>query len=297
MADFLTAVSTKKITKAESLVQEVENFKLQNVIDVSSAASALEALKNGPDRTTVYNVLKYLTGNGFSLNAPEPINASIAYQLINDTIPNYWTTLRNSSDAKLLAQILRNPVGLGHVITRLRSLIVDSRQRKAPDQVRNTSEHIEDLLDVVMKVLDGNHTSYLVLKSIQNSGKDSVQKKLLWAEYLVLITSGRLVAITAEAEDAIKDNSRSKSPCWVSDGKRFATWLGANLADLARETNGDEDQSTATAELFSRALSLGYTGKLQYMTLDVLLILKTALPILFFLTLQAKMMLSFWQVL
>ena len=91
MADFLTAVSTSKINRSEPLIQEVRSLNAQeDTVAIDSAETALKALKYQPSRTTVNSVLDYLTVEGFSLLLPDPLNASVAHQLVNDTIPNYW---------------------------------------------------------------------------------------------------------------------------------------------------------------------------------------------------------------
>jgi telomere length regulation protein len=261
MADFLTAISTKKVKSPEPLLQEIKSLRVQDVVEVDSASSALEALKKQPGRETITNTLNYMTSDGFSLLLPEPLNASIAYQLINDTIPHYWRPLKGSSQRKLFARILRNPLGVGHVITRLRSLIADSRQKKAPDNARDPAEHIEELLELLEAILHGDETCVQVSRDIQAYGKNSTQKKLLWREYLAQAVSGRLIAIVAEAEDVLKTQTTSRTASWIADGSAYAKWLGRNMATLIREEGMGEEQASIPVELYSKALSLGYTGK------------------------------------
>jgi telomere length regulation protein len=176
MADFLTAVSSRKVKAPEPLLQEVTSLSMQDAIHVDSAKSALEALKSQPSQETVTNALKYMTSAGFSLLLPEPLNASIAYQLVNDTIPHYWRPFHKLPQAKHFAKVLRNPTGVGHIITRLRSLIADSRQKRAPGETRDTVEHIEDLLDLLNQIYHGEDTSSIVLRDIQAHSKTAMQK-------------------------------------------------------------------------------------------------------------------------
>jgi telomere length regulation protein len=261
MADFLTVVSTKMVNAPDPLVKEVRNLKIQNTTIITSTDSALAALKNEPDQGTVASVLKYLTADGFSLLLPESLNASIAYQLVNDTIPHYWRPLRGSKQERLFAEVLRNPTGIGHIITRIRSLIGDSRQKKAVDETRDSSEHIEDLLDVLGQIVQDDQTSSLILRDVIARGKNAMQKKLLWKEYLAQIASGRIISIAAEAEDVLKEKRSSRTASWLSDGKAFAAWLGCNAAVLIKSNNTSEEHGLAVVDLFSKALSLGYTGQ------------------------------------
>jgi telomere length regulation protein len=262
MADFLTAVSTKKVKKPESLIQEVQSLNIhENAVSVTSTESALEALKNQPSRNTVNAVLSFLTTDGFSLLLPESLNASIAHQLINDTIPNYWRTINGSNEVSKLEKLLRNPTCLGHLNTRLRTLITDSRQKKAPGEARSTSEHIADALDVLKLVLGGDETSHFVLRDVLAFCKNTVQRKLIWREYLAQVASGRLLSIAAEAEDILKKSEEIyQDTNWVADGKEYAAWLGRNMAVLLERGSDSGEYVAAVGELCSKALGLGYTG-------------------------------------
>jgi telomere length regulation protein len=261
MADFLTAVSTKKVKIAEPLIREVKSLNIQeNAISIDSAEAALGALKNQPSRDTVSNVLRYLTADGFSLLLPEPLNASIAHQLVNDTVPNYWRTIESSKEAKRLAKVFRNPTGLGHLATRLRSLIADSHQKRAPGEVRNAAEHISDTLDVLELTLHGDETTHLILKDVLAIGKTPVQTKLIWREYLAQAVSGRILSIAAEAEDVLKKSETARAASWIADGKDYAAWLGRNIIVLVQRGDQSEEYLAAVTELFSKALGLGYTG-------------------------------------
>lgn len=264
MADFLTAVSTKKINSTKPLIEQVDSSNIhEDAVSIDSAETALKALKNQPSRTTVNKVLNYLAAEGFSLLLPDPLNASIAHQLVSDTIPNYWRSIKGLKESKQLERILRNPTSLGHIITRLRSLIVDSRQRKGPGEARNTAEHIVDALEVLDLILRGNDTSSLVLQDVLLFGKNVIQKKLIWKEYLAQAASGRLLSIAAEAEDVLKKSDDAPEIAnWVADGKRYAEWLGRNIAVLLERSSESENHLSATVELCSKALGLGYTGKL-----------------------------------
>jgi telomere length regulation protein len=270
MADLLTAVSTKKVNRTEPFIQEVKSLSAQeDAVTVNSAESALKALKNQPSRRTVENVLDYLTAEGFSLLLPDPLNASIAHQLVNDTVPNYWRSIKGQKYAKLLGKVLRNPTSLGHIVTRLRSLIADSQQKKKPGEARNTTEHISDTLEVLDLILRGDDTSFLILQDVLLFGKNDLQKKLIWKEFLAQAASGRLLSIAAEADEVLrKSEDATKTSLWLSDGKEYAEWLGRNAAVLLERNPESENYLTATVELCSKALGLGYTGEFLHLVFD-----------------------------
>lgn len=261
MEDFLTAVSTRKVQYSEPLIEQIGGSDIRSVILVDSAQAALKALKDKPDRTTVNNVLNYLSKGEVSLALPEPMTASIAHQLINDTIPNYWRALKESPQAELLTKALRNPTGLGHIMTRLRSLIVDSHQKKAPGGPRNTLEHVEDMIDVLDRTLQGHQTSCLVLQEILKYSNTTTQKKLIWKEYISQVASGRLLSLAAEAENILERNDILRAVSWVSDGTTFAKWIGYNILGLVEADDDLDEYVKAVVEFCSRALGLGYNGK------------------------------------
>jgi telomere length regulation protein len=263
MSDFLTVVSTKKVKTPKPLLEEIKSLSIQDAVEIDSTKSALEALRRQPSQATVTNVLRYMTTDGFSLLLPEPLNASIAHQLVNDTLPHYWKPLRKSPQARLFARILCNPTGVGHIMARLRSLTADSRQKKGPGETRDPTEHIEDLLDVLDVTLSGDETSSQILQDVQSYGKNSTQKKLIWREYISQIASGRLLSIVAEAEDVLENKEISRQTSWLADGSLFSKWLGRSIAVLTRDLNKSEEYTSAVVELCSKALTLGYIGKLK----------------------------------
>lgn len=260
MAEFLTAVSTKKTKNSQPPIREVQSLNIQEVVNIDSGQSVLWALKNQPSPQTLNTILRYLTISDFSLLLPDPINASIAHQLVNDTIPNYWRTVKDSTQANLIAQVLRNPTGLGHIITRLRTLIADNRGKHAPDGRRNIIEHIEDIFEVLDRILYDDQTSVLILKDILSYGRNNVQKKIIWREYLAQVATGRVLSIAAEAEDVLKKSESTKTDSWIANGNAFAAWLGRNLSAVVKNDDKTEEYLHAVVELFSKALGLGYTG-------------------------------------
>ncbi|KAH3940478.1 hypothetical protein HBI25_118060 [Parastagonospora nodorum] len=263
MTDFLTAVSTKNVKAPEPQLHEIKSLSIQDAVHIDSANSALEALKSQPSQETVTNALKYMTSDGFSLLLPEPLNASIAHQLVSDTLPNYWRPLRKSPLAKSFARILRNPTGLGHIITRLRSLVADSRQKRSAGEAQNQAENIEDLLGVLEVTLHADDTSSLVLRDTEAHGRTETKKKLIWREYLSQTASGRIISITAEAEDVLKSKGTSRIASWLADGNAYADWLGRNIAFMLREVSNSENgiSKSAVVDLCSKALTLGYTDR------------------------------------
>jgi telomere length regulation protein len=258
MADFLTAVSTKKIV-SKPVIEEIQNLSIQNVVSIDSAQSALQALKSEPSHGTVSNVLEFFSSSKVSLITPEPVYASIAHELVNNVIPNFWGVLKHhAKDAQRLATTLRNSTGIGHLITRLRSLIAENRQRNTPGNIKDVSEFIKDTLDVLGRVLSGEDVSYSVWKEIQAFGRNDMQRKLIWKEFLAQVASGRVLSVRAEAEDAVKEKEIELPQL---SGNDFAEWLGRNIFYMLTVGDKSAECFKAVVDLSSKVLTLGYTGK------------------------------------
>ncbi len=267
MADFLTAVSTKKIV-SEPTIGKIQDLSIHDTVTVDSAQTALEALKNQPSHETLTNVLTFLGGAEASLVISEPVYASIANEIVSNTIPSFWRVLKtHSRDVQALTSILCNPTGIGHLLTRLRSLIADSQRPKVAGETQNGSDLIEDTLEVLDRALSGDDVCSRVWEEIQRFGKSEIRKKLLWKEYLAQVASGRVLSIRAEAEDLLKVRGIVHTPLRGND---FADWLGRNVLYMSTANDKSNTHVTALAELGSKILSLGYTGELlcySFMTL------------------------------
>lgn len=259
MADFLTAVSTKKIV-TKPVTEEIQTLSIQDAVTIDSVETALKALKNQPSHETVTSILQFLSGPNASLIIPEPAYASIAHELVSNTLPNYWSILKgHSHDTRIVAKILRNPTGLGHLLTRLRALVADDRQQKVPGSTQNGSAFIEDTLNVLDRVLSGDDVCLSVWKEIQAFAKNDIQKKLMWKEFLSQVASGRVLSVKAEAEDVLRAKGTERS---VASGNDYADWLGRNVVYMLDTGKEGETLSAALVELTSKILSLGYTGKI-----------------------------------
>jgi telomere length regulation protein len=274
MADFLTAVSTTTVKRKEkpeaispdattsqpAQAEDTEQVNLDSPEDIS------RALKNQPDYETLSKILAHLAAaphqkGTFNLVTPSPITAQIADTLVVSTIPDYWSILKKDERRrKDLVTCLQNANGLGAILSRLRPLIRDARQKKSLDNTRDSSGHIEVLVDVLESCLSSDRTSAQVWNSIRTHASSETQKRLMWKEYVSQVASGRILAVVAEAEDILKERGSSRKASWLASGKDYASWLGRNHATLMKEHVGSEDSASAVTELWGKALGLGYLG-------------------------------------
>lgn len=260
MADFLTAVSSKRIV-SKPATPKIQDLSIHDPEIINTSQAALQALRSQPSLETVRRVLKYLDSRGVSLVISEPVYASIAHELVSNLIPNFWSTLKqDKGDWHPLIIALRNTTGIGHLLTGLRTLILQSRQKKAEGATDHVAEFIKDTLEVLDGVLSGNDVSHQVYERILDFGKNDIQRRLLWKEYLAQVASGRALSIRAEAEDILKERGIEFS---TFSGNDLAEWLGHNIDFMLPESEYDKDFDTAVNELASKVLTLGYTGGLS----------------------------------
>lgn len=269
MDDFLTPVSTTKVKRSQNakpFLQEIESSEdRKSSVTIESPGKALEVLKDQPDFESVKSVLSYLVAeterqDGFHLMLPDPVAANIVFQLVTTTLPDYWNILKEKKpQSHHLVRCLRNPCGIGNIITRLRPLVADCRQKKAVGETRDSASHVVDLLDVLERLLHGEQCLTQVWTDVKTHGKNAAQKKMMWKEFVAQVVSGRIVSLVAEAEDVLKEKKASRTSSWLADGSGYATWLGRNVANLS--TVGlDEESAPTVIEVYNKALTLGYTG-------------------------------------
>jgi telomere length regulation protein len=267
MDDLLTPLSTVKRHPQEPkpVIEEVRKEAAQR-LRITSPEEALKGLKHWPDLDTVREILRYLAfesqkKHGFNLVTPEPLSASIAFTLATVTIPDYWRTLKEKGqDRKNLVRLFSNPNGVGAILSRLRPLIADCRQKKPAGNTRDPSGHIEDLLDILDQALVDDGSSSRIWNDIQDHAKNPTRLKLMWKEYVAQTASGRILSLAAEAEDVLKERGLSRAASWVANGNDYAAWLGRNMAILIKANIGVEDSVPAVTEICGKALLLGYTG-------------------------------------
>ena len=260
MDDFLTPVSTTVKRPKESIPEQVQN------LVITSPEDALEVLKNKPDLKAVGNALNYLAvesykKDGFHLVNPAPLSTLIAHTLVTAILPDFWRILKKTNEhRKQFVRLFSNPNGLGAIMNRLRPLIDDCRQKKSVSNMRDSSSHIEDIIEVLDAVLVWDRTSIEIWNDIQGHVKNSIQSKLIWKEYVAQVASGRVLSIVAEAEDALKGKGVSRTECWLASGSQYAFWLGQNVAVFMKDDNSVEASLLAATEMGGKALFLGYTG-------------------------------------
>lgn len=276
MDDFLTPVSTTylKAKPETSLLQE--STKRTTPDGANSVQDALETLKSQPDYDTLIAVLGSLdhgriSASGFKISEPSPEAAQVIQCLVSEIVPNYWPLLKEQdisgvhdlgrpTDLELLLRCLRNVTGLNAIIARLKALIQESKSTAKGVRRPDLALNLNILLEVSSAVL-GKDQHLATLWRASSAGLNiPAKKRPMTQEFIALVSGGRLLSIAAEA-DAITNSERaSRGSVWTADGQQYSKWLGRSISLWVKD-DIPVDEVKLCAEVFTRALRLGYAGK------------------------------------
>ena len=275
MPDLLTTLHTRTRDQAEhpegQLVPVVSHQPKRPVFAIKSPEDVLEALKAKPDYATLSRALRWLNrplthDDEFNIKSPGPKATQIIFTLVNDTVPDYWETLRSEGghEKGLLVQCLRNVAGIGAITSRLRFLLtlLKDIQKPAPVTSVSKAQPVEILLNFLETVLASEEIITVIWRDIEDCNLPSFQKSLQWKEFSSLMASGKVLSTASEASLAVGDLSSSvNNTYWISDGSQYVAWLGRCIQHTSKAlTDGDVEGQRALSQLLSKGLTLGYTG-------------------------------------
>ena len=100
---------------------------------------------------------------------------------------------------------------------------------------------------------------------------DALKKsKTQWKAFVDLVGSARVLSVAAQADHVLSSASTTaeEGRSWISDGKRYAQWLGGGIASLARERDAESaERWDLVADLCGRSFNVGYTGDIACISL------------------------------
>lgn len=242
----------------------------------SSPAEALEILKNEPDYDSLISTLRFLCqeNGSFNIASPSPIAAQLVHILVSEIVPNYWDILRNSpqknsskkskpkSDLQLLLSCLRNVSGLSAILLGLKQRIQQSKDTEKVAGGLSIQDILRILLQILQAVLKGTKTVKAIWESIYVSSEPTPRENSVWQEFVSLAAGGRLLGISAEAEDVL--NAASKKigeKHWIADSHLYGLWLAQNISNWAAFLPVDSETAfTSCGSLLNKSFRLGHTG-------------------------------------
>jgi telomere length regulation protein len=286
MESLLTKVGTSSRTTEpksnDALIEIVKPVtRSQTPSQAATPAEALEILRSGPDYSTLVSTLEYLdkTKESFDVTSPSPLAAQIVHTLVCDIVLNYWNIFNEprkdkssgtvssskklSSEQQLLFSCLRSITGLNAVLLRLKQQIQEAKASKKEIGGHNVQDTLATLLQLLQALLQGAKTSCKLWTQICKTCDTAAKQKAVWNELLNVIGGGKILGISAEAEDIANGLSKSvEEKHWIADGKEYSLWLAQNISFWAKTLSEEtEDGWSNCGDLLSKSLRLGHVGK------------------------------------
>jgi telomere length regulation protein len=241
----------------------------------SSPAEALEILRSEPDHDTLLSTLKFLgkEQSDFSITSPSPIAAQLVHVLVSDTVPTYWNVLQEASRGKkaarqessleILLSCLRSVIGLNAVVLSLKQHIQLSKEKAVGGP--NFQSILDILLQLLRALLGDNETVETIWKNIHHSSNTPAKQKAIWNEFLGLVGNGKILGVSAEAEDIINNLSKKVGErYWIADGTLYCLWLARNVTHWSRNLSAESEiELKGCGELLSKSFRLGYIGTIN----------------------------------
>ncbi|KAK7745734.1 telomere binding protein [Diatrype stigma] len=251
----------------------------------SSAEEALNVLKKQPGYDALLSVLIYLRKgvqgkHSFDIRKPSPQAAQLVHVLSTEIIPNYWTLLTEGSsdqkrgDVDILLACLQSIPGVNGLLTYLRALLRETKADPKGLKQSHTIFNISFILDVLSRLLKPDDALKRIWDSV-HSLQISTQIRPLRQEFLALFTSGKIISLSAEAEETLRQADKLQDVTWTADGKSYIDWLGRNLTGWITPTMSDVDRKLC-ADLTARATRLAHSDRLAKQLFVDLLINDTA---------------------
>ena len=257
----------------ESVVDVNPDHHKPNVTACEIINDAILSLKSKPSLETLQSTLGWLEScfpkdDASNIKVPNSKSAQALYVLVHEIVPSYWSVLcdaRSSSHSKVrksLVRCLSTINGISIIANRL-SLLLKDREAQAQPLKTGREEEITDICSLLSLILEKNSVVYHIWHDLETLVSDSNKRSLLWKETLSLLAAGRILALAAQAEDVNRDTSASlKVKSWLANGPQYAAWLGGNIEYMLRHLVDTIDESwKQSAQLLSKALTLGYTGE------------------------------------
>ncbi|KAI2463615.1 telomere length regulation protein-domain-containing protein [Annulohypoxylon bovei var. microspora] len=272
MEELLTPVSQtyRKPIQNDELLEISKPAKPIRSVEVefrsSSPEEALEALKSQPGYDSLISILKYLQkgiqGNhAFDIRTPTPQGAQIIHILVTEIVPNYWTVLRDAStgqskgDIHLLLSSLQSITGINAVLAFLRALLKEAKLDPKSLKDSHVSFNLSFVLELLSKLINTDDDLKHLWDNI-SSLDNQAQVRPMRQELISLFTSGRIVSLSAEAEDICRQIGQLKDDIWVSNTKLYTDWIARNVVKWVR-SGVSKDDLKLCAEISTRTLRLG----------------------------------------
>ena len=232
----------------------------------------MAVLKSEPGYEALLSVIAYLRKgiqgkHAFDIRAPSSQAAQLVHVLSTEIIPNYWTVLTEdtesseTSDLENLLTCLRSIPGINALLTYLRALLREAKADPKGLKQSHTAFNIGFTLDALTRLLqpeDATRHVWSPVKALDNPA----HARPLQQEFITLFTNGRIISLTAEAEDTLRQAEQARDETWLADSKAYIDWLSRNLVQWIKEDTSDDERKLC-ADITARATRLAHSGMLH----------------------------------
>ncbi|KAJ3565713.1 hypothetical protein NPX13_g7403 [Xylaria arbuscula] len=280
MADLLVPVarSYKNENEPDNFLSLSKSAEPLKALQTNSPEEALGSLKNQPGYDTLIEVLKYLRNeskakNDFDIRQPGPLSAQLIHVLVTEIVPNYWSVLQQASDKSgldLLLACLRSLPGVSAALTYLRSLIQAAKHQHKDSSNSHIIFNLGCTLSLLAALLVNDEEVMRIWDHIIATN-EPIRVRTLRQEFLSLFANGKVVSLSAEAEDFCRQAGKPIEALWLADNKKYINWLSRAQTRWIKSHPREEDVKVC-AELGARALRLGHPEILIQALLDDLIL-------------------------
>jgi telomere length regulation protein len=231
--------------------------------DVTTIADAVTVLQDSPSANELSVALSFLTNSVDRSQDAKVFQA--ANVVVSQIITSWWDHVSGGNNFKdlkhELLDYLRRITCIGLLVSRLKAL-VSALKNSSDTEGTLSGEETRPALDVLAQVLNGDDVVQLLYE--RSSLAPTVPRQDAgWKEIVSLLSTGRIISIVAEAEDALKMKSQTSESSWLSQGSVYSKWLGRNISKMLSMRTDDErlaDSHRAAAGLLAKSLMIGYQG-------------------------------------
>lgn len=278
MEDLPKPMESRSLLKSELNIefnQTTQKPGSDRIVEVYSPEDALSLIQSQPDFQPLSDCLSWLSlrnksSTDFKIEVPSPKTAQIVFSLVHNIIPHYWPLLEHPADLnhaqtrKNLVRCLSSIPGISAIASRLQILLKELPNLNKT-QKSGQVEEISCLVNVLECILKKDAFLSTVLHELTNSITDPAKRNLLWKEIVALLAGGRILSLCSEADRVVNETSSSiEDSSWLARGNIYTAWLGRNCACLIQGLpRADQGAVKNVAQLFSRAIKIGYLGSLD----------------------------------
>lgn len=233
---------------------------ISTVASITTLVDALSVLRDSPSAYDLSEVITFLVTNPDSRSTVKA--SQVVNLLVAKIIPVWWHALEADSELSStrdgLVDYLCDIASVNLLVSRLKQLVTEARNSSTTNHAAPGNE-IPIQLNVLDNVLSGDEVLNQLLR---RSGKFSTptRQETDRKDIVSLLSSGRLIALVAEAEDTQKSSSQDRPRSWIGHGSDYCAWLARNLGTTLMNHDNVAISVPVAAQTFGKALMLGYQG-------------------------------------